>query len=782
MDESNTTHRPTGHVYSSGVSEVAPIPLPESASELTVSVRRLCAFAAQAGDLDLRFTPAPSALEGMAGHRRVQAARGADYEAEVALEWRFEGLRVRGRADGFDPRAQRLEEIKTCRGSADAVKPNQRALHWAQARAYAAILCIERSFPGLRVALVYFDLESETETVLEEQLDAQALHEELQSLARRYLGWARARAQRAEALVAALRAMPFPRAAFRPGQLELSRRIYQAAVARRCLLAQAPTGIGKTLASLYPLLKARAQHRIDKIYFLTAKTPGRAVALEALRELGAKGAHDLRVLEIEARESACVHPGAACHGEACPLARGFYDRLPAAREAAAVIPILDRASISKVAAEHEVCPYFLAQEMAHWCDLVVGDFNYYFHPSAFLHVLAREEEWQVSLLVDEAHNLPDRARAMYSAELSEASFDAARTLAPPAAARALKVLRTEWRRAEAQCEGAEALLLDNLPDALLFALRDAAACLAEHFNAHPKLPQGPLHALFFEVLQFARLAESFGEHSVLDFSPAGDTRQIALRNLIPAPFLRPRFAAARSCVCFSGTLSPFDFYRDTLGLPDNTATVDIDSPFETRQLEVRLAGALSTRLDDRPRSLARLVDILAAQYERRPGNYLAFFSSFDYLDMAADALAARHAGIPCWRQRRGMRADERAGFVERFRTAGGSGIGFAVLGGIFGEGVDLPGEQLVGAFIATLGLPQHDPLNERMRERMEERFGNGYAYTYLYPGIRKVVQAAGRVIRGESDEGVLWLLDERFARPEVARLLPAWWAPTQART
>ncbi|SFM45691.1 ATP-dependent DNA helicase [Variovorax sp. OV329] len=753
--------------------------MPEASSELTVSVRRLCAFAAQAGDLDLRFTPAPTALQGMAGHRLVQARRGPDYETEVTLDWRFEGLRVRGRADGFDPQAQRLEEIKTCRGAAEGVKPNQRALHWAQARAYAAMLCIERKLPGLRVALVYFDLDSETETTLEEQLDAATLCEQLQALAQRYLGWARSQARRAEALSQALSGLSFPRPAFRPGQLELSRRIYQASAARRCLLAQAPTGIGKTLASIYPMLKAKAQHRIDKVYFLTAKTPGRAVALEALRELRDKGTHDLRVLEIEARESACVHPGAACHGEACPLARGFYDRLPAAREEAAAIPVLDRAGLSKLAANHAVCPYFLAQEMAHWCDVIVGDFNYYFHPSAFLYVLAREEEWQVSLLVDEAHNLLERARAMYSAQLSDAAFDAARKLAPPAAARALKVLRTEWRRAEDQCAGDA--LLDTLPDNLLFALRDSAACLAEHFNANPKLPEGPLHALFFEVLQFARLAESFDEHSVLDFSPAGDARQLALRNLIPAPFLRPRFAAARSCVCFSGTLSPFDFYRDTLGLPENTATIDVDSPFEARQLDVHLARALSTRLEDRPHSLSRLVDILAAQFERRPGNYLAFFSSFEYLDMAADALALRHPQVPAWSQRRGMRADERSAFVERFRTGGTSGIGFAVLGGIFGEGVDLPGEQLVGAFIATLGLPQHDPLNERMRARMEERFGNGYAYTYLYPGIRKVVQAAGRVIRSESDEGVVWLLDERFARPEVARLLPAWWEPRLAR-
>jgi len=410
----------------------------------------------------------------------------------------------------------------------------------------------------------------------------------------------------------------------------------------------------------------------------------------------------------------------------------------------------------------------------------VADFNYYFHPSAFLYVLAREEEWQVALLVDEAHNLLERARGMYSAELTEDSFAKSHAMVPAAAKGALRQLRAEWRRAETSCQGD--CMLDDVPESLGRAVRDAAACLAEYFSANPQLAKGPLQDLFFEVLQFARMAESFGEHSVLDFSPAASgKRQVAVRNLIPAPFLRPRFAAARSAVCFSGTLSPFEFYRDTLGLPDDTAMVDIASPFAARQLEVRLAHDLSTRLEDRPRSLARVVETLAAQFKQRPGNYLAFFSSFDYLEMAATELTRHHPGIPIWSQRRGMDSNERTAFLERFQPKG-RGIGFAVLGGIFGEGVDLPGDRLVGAFIATLGLPQHDALNERMRQRMEQRFGDGYAYTYLYPGIRKVVQAGGRIIRSESDEGVLWLLDQRFARPEVARLLPDWWTPQIART
>ncbi|MDB5795634.1 MAG: ATP-dependent helicase, partial [Noviherbaspirillum sp.] len=241
-----------------------------------------------------------------------------------------------------------------------------------------------------------------------------------------------------------------------------------------------------------------------------------------------------------------------------------------------------------------------------------------------------------------------------------------------------------------------------------------------------------------------------------------------------APFLAPRFAAARSTALFSATLSPWHFYSDTLGLPENTPWVDVQSPFTAEQLSVQVVSDISTRYQDRDGSLSPLADLIATQYGERPGNYLTFFSSFEYLRKAADLFRARYPDIPVWEQSRGMDESARDAFLARF-TPGGKGIGFAVLGGSFGEGIDLPGERLIGAFIATLGLPQLNPVNEQIRQRMGAVFGSGYDYTYLYPGIQKVVQAAGRVIRTRSDSGVVYLVDDRFGRPEVLRLLPAWW-------
>lgn len=740
----------------------------------TVSVRALCAFAAKAGDLDLRFVPVPSAQEGLAGHQLVQARRGAGYESELSLSACFGCLRVRGRADGYDPHRRRLEEIKTFRGDFDAIKANHRALHWAQARTYAHMLCERDALDRIEVALVYLDLATQQEVVLDETWTREALRESFEALCARFVAWAEQEARHRAELDAALGALDFPHAGFRPGQRELAHAVYRGVGAGRHLLAQAPTGIGKTVATLFPLLKARPAKKLDKIFFLTAKTSGRAIALNALRALGRDGPAPPRVLELAAREKVCEHPGKACNGEACPLARGFYDRLPAARAQAVQSAWLDRAALRDIALAHEVCPYFLAQELVRWCDVVVGDYNYYFDGSAFLFALMKDEEWRVALLVDEAHNLLARARGMYSAQLDADTLGRVRAKAPPVVKRALGQLEREWQLLQRD-QLAAYQARDDIPERFARALQDTVSVLADHFTAQPEDAQGALQQFFFDALHFARLAESFGKHSVFEATLGeGDARALAIRNLLPAPFLEARFAGCVSAACFSGTLAPFSFYRDTLGLPEDTATLDVGSPFRSEQLRVRVAMDLSTRYRDRAGSLGALTGIIAAQFAQRPGNYLAFFSSFEYLASASQAFAAMHPHVPLWAQSRGMREAEREAFLARFVT-GGQGIGFAVLGGAFGEGIDLPGDRLVGAFVASLGLPQHNEPNEVMRERMEALFGDGYEYTYVYPGLQKVVQAAGRVIRTEEDAGVLYLLDERFAQREIRDLLPGWW-------
>ncbi|MDH5540191.1 MAG: ATP-dependent DNA helicase, partial [Rhizobacter sp.] len=753
--------------------------------------------------------------EGMAGHAVVAARRGAGYQAELGLSGEFEGLLVRGRADGWDAGRRRLEEVKTYRGDLAAMPQNRRELHWAQLRVYGALLCRQLGLDEVELALVYVDAGSQAETVLRETRAAADLQQVFESLCRPFLAWAVQESAHRARRDAALAGLAFPHGAFRRGQRELCEAVYRATTSGRCLMAQAPTGIGKTVGTLFAQLKAMPGQGLDKVIYLAAKTPGRALALEGLQTLqrNAPGAPPLRVLELVARDKACEHLDKACHGESCPLARGFYDRLPAARDAALATAAHDHSSLREVALAHRVCPYYLAQAMVRWSDVVVGDYNYWFDLNAMLHGMTVAEGWKVGVLVDEAHNLVERARGMYSATISRSQLAAVRRVAGGSIKRSIGRLERGLKAlSESAVEGVPAeagvddagdagdpstargepapqraagyAVLAQPPADWLAGLQRCIQLIGEHLEQEPVI-EAALLRFYFDALHFTAMHELFDRHSLCDLSfgagvDSGTARTgkdevlLCLRNIVPAPFLTARFEASRSSTLFSATLSPPGYYRDLLGLPADTVELDVLSPFEPGQLEVQLAGHISTRYAHRPRSLLPIVELMAGQFQRAPGNYLAFFSSFDYLAQVAALLRERWPQIEVWEQSRQMGEAERRQFLARF-TVDGRGIAFAVLGGAFAEGIDLPGRRLIGAFIATLGLPQFNPVNEQMRQRMQALFGSGYDYAYLYPGLQKVVQAAGRVIRGPEDRGSVHLIDDRYARAPVRALLPRWW-------
>ncbi|MDR2219047.1 MAG: ATP-dependent DNA helicase [Methylobacillus sp.] len=739
-----------------------------------ISVRALCDLVARTGDLDQRFTPAPTAIEGMLGHNIVTSRRPPGYLTEIPLAGEYGNLFVRGRADGYDPQDNLLEEIKTFKGLPERIPENHRHLHWAQAKIYAHLMAEERGLEKIDTALVYYNVSNKEEFPLTEHFSALELQTFFAQQCEKLQAWADREVAHRHTRDAALAALEFPHSEFRAGQRLLSEAVYKTARLDRCLMAQATTGIGKTLGTLFPLLKAMPEKKLDKIFFLTAKTSGRGLALDALTTLRAANPNlELRVLELVAREKACEHPGKSCHGESCPLAKGFYDRLPEARRAALERGFLDRDTAREVAREHQICPYFLAQDLANWADVVIADYNYYFDLYALLYAGTLLNEWRVSVLVDEAHNMVERGRGMYSATLNQTALEQMRAHAPRVLKPALDKLAFAWERLIEQ-QDAPYEVYPAINDELRFALQHAVTRITDYLAEHPTTDDASLLNFYFDAMQFATLAESFDTHSIFDVTRSRDDTMLCIRNVVPAPFFKARFEAAQSATLFSATLSPAHFYADMLGLPEGTPFMDVPSPFSPEQLRVRAVDHISTRFLRRKHSLMPIVQLMAKQYRERPGNYLMFASSFDYLEQVYALFTERFPEIPAWRQSRAMNEQEREAFVSRF-TPDSQGIAFAVLGGAFGEGIDLPGERLVGAFIATIGLPQINEVNEQMRARMETIFGQGYEYTYLYPGLQKVVQAAGRVIRTTQDTGTIHLIDDRYAQKEVRDLLPAWW-------
>ena len=760
---------------------------------MKVAVRSLCEFAARRGSLEYRYTPSPSAEEGIAGHQWAQSQRPTGYQPEYLLEGECLGVQLRGRADGYqgDTTPVYLEEIKTHRGDLSRIGEGQHRLHWAQLKVYGALLCQRDGLEEVELRLVYVDISSHQETIERACMTRDELVAELETLCRPFKAWHLNEQTHRRERDQALQQLRFPFTDFRPHQRSLSETVYKAASTRRTLLLEAPTGLGKTLGVLFPALKAMPAQRLDRLFVLTARTTGREPVLASLQQLA--GSSDLslplRIVELTAKEKACEYPDRACHGDSCPLASGFFDRLPAAREAAANARWLNRQRLQQLAAEHAVCPYYLGQEMVRWSDVVVGDVNHYFDRQALLYGLTRQNRWRVMPLIDEAHNLVERTRGMYSARLRQTDVSAAKRAAPKSLAPTFEALQRAWRRLikayDNDQDSDEPLTryLEEVPDELNRALQrlvnDLTAYMTEHAVVHE------LQSVLFDALGFMRLADDFGEHSLCSVTlfsrqgrqgsrvRPGRRATLAIDNVVPGDLIAERFKAAHASVLFSATLTPTRFYRDLLSLPPHAVAQTIASPFSAAQVEVRYPQ-ISTRYRDRERSLAPIAQRVSRQYAAQPGNYLIYLSSFAYLQRLQQQLAAADPSLPLHAQQAGMREPDREAFIEVFRRQRGV-VGLAVLGGVFAEGIDLPGDALVGVYIATLGLPPFGHLQQAQAARLQARFGQSDDDTYLYPGLQKVVQAAGRVIRSPYDNGLIELLDDRFTAPKLQALLPGWW-------
>jgi DNA excision repair protein ERCC-2 len=748
-----------------------------------VAIKTLVEFSAKTGSLDRRFTPSPTGLEGIEGHKKVSAKRHKEYLTEVSLSITYNDITFRGRADGFNPKTQCIEEIKTFYGDVDRIPDNHRELHWAQAKCYGWLYCAQHGLEEINLALIYFELRNEQEYSFEEIWSAKDLQDYFEHLAETYCAWNHQLSFRQEALYAWLKQLQFPYGTMHASQRIMAEAVYKSAATGRVLMAEAPTGTGKTLAALFPTLKAMPRTPVDKIFYLTAKTTGKQLALENIALIASDKNQQvpLRTLELTAQEKSCLEPLKKCRGDSCDYALDFYKKLKLARQAAFKISILDKQALNQLAQEFTICPFYLSMEMSRWVDIVVADVNYYFDGTPLLLALTQEFDWKPSLLVDESHNLIDRGRSMYTATLNRADLLSAKKSAPTIIKKLLEKTNKAWLYLLKTIpkETANYIRLDLLPEKLGIALEEFTNGYIEFLQQNPDHPvqESITQEVFFNALNYQRILELYDEDFCIDMQNVGTKEKVlTLRNLIPARQLGARLGFAHSACFFSATLHPVNYYQTLLGLPENSVHIKAPSPFTKEQLTIHIATQLSTRYKDRAAAINPLCKIIVQQLQDIPGNALVFFPSYEFLQQAEKQLHIHLAttDIELLVQSRRMSEQDRDLFITRFNQQDNL-LGLAVLGGAFSEGIDLAGNALKGAFIATLGLPQVNPINEHVRDVMQEKFGEGYDFTYTYPGIQKVIQAAGRVIRKTSDDGYVWLLDQRFEQQHIKRLLPEWW-------
>ena len=808
-------------------------------------IRQLVEFLLRTGSIDSRFTGFDRALEGAHIHRKLQKAAGDGYQAEVFLsvERQAEDITftLEGRADGIftdETGTVVIDEIKTTAVPPEEITEDMNPCHWAQGMVYGAIYAAQQSLPELNVRLTYYQIDTDQIIRFIRRFTQQELDEFLDKLLCQYAPWAQRRIEWDVKRTQSLAALQFPFAQYRPGQRAMAGEIYRACRAGKTadckggtrLFCQAPTGIGKTMSALFPALKAMGEGNGEKLFYLTARNTTQTAAEDALTRLHtAQPELALRSVTLTAKEKVCLHPDAeghpACLPELCPYANGYYERL---KDALAdlldsAVPY-DRAALTETARRHRVCPFELGLDLSEWCDVVIGDYNYLFDPTVHLRRFF-DAAGDYIFLIDEAHNLPDRARAMYSARFCKSSLtDARRAIGKGKSALKTALTKADRgflearravtklapRRGSAPTESpAEDLtqqtsLLDTEPAEAAFPLpepllaQDSTVFLQELpkellrllFNLQAPLqdwleinPEADAHAqlleLYFAVQDITRAAERYDAHFITQLTARGSELEWELLCLDPAPFVDASLAAGRAAALFSATLTPPGYYRSVLGCPDARA-VALESPFPPEHLGLYCLPGISTRYRDREASVQAVSDALAALARAKVGNYLAFFPSYAYLRQVHEDFTARYPDIGTLAQESGLDDAARAAFLEQFGPSPAKTLlGFGVMGGIFGEGVDLVGDRLIGCAIVGVGLPQVNPRQEILRRYYDEAGGTGFDYAYRFPGMNKVLQAAGRVIRTQEDRGVVLLLDDRFARAEYTRLFPRHWHQLQ---
>ncbi len=750
----------------------------------SVNARTLAEFSCLTGDLSGASEAAARMREGTQGHQLIQSESepGAQNEAPVSLDAECEGLRfrVRGRIDRLaEGGTPRIDEIKTTRLDPGALTPDAFPVHWAQAEVYAHIVCCTRGAARAQVRLIYVNARA-GRAVFSREYSAAALKARFEELLTPYARHVRAREEHLSLARRSMREMNFPFEGFRAGQREMARNVYVALRDGKNLLCQAPTGTGKTAAALFGALRAVGEGYAQRVFYLTARQSTRSVAEEALARMREKGLV-ARTITLTAKEKICPCPGCACDGASCPRARGYFDRLRGALDEAERMSAFRREAVEDLAGRHALCPFELSLEMSQLCDVVVCDYNYAFDPRVRLKRFFQEKS-AAALLADEAHNLPDRAREMFSGAARERDFvrlrrETGRALGRKHALyRALGEAVKSFRALRETIEGGACL--DEPPQAFLEAMESFAA------EAQARLGQGlpmegELAERLFDALALLRAREAYGADFRTLLVTEGKSLLVRLWCFNPARLLDEVTSRVRAGVFFSATLSPMEHYFDLLGLSRDKgdAALSLPSPFPRENL-LALCLNIDTRYRARAATVRDVAGAILDMCRARNGNYMACFPSYAYLELVRPLLE-RDGRVRLLAQSADMDEAARARFLAAFDEPAGkdSLLALTVMGGLFTEGVDLPGDKLIGAAIVSTGVPQICFERDQLRALADcaGSAGAGYRLAYTYPGVARVLQAAGRVIRTPTDRGVLLLIDSRFSGREMRALLPDYW-------
>ena len=759
---------------------------------IRISVRSLVEFILREGDIDNRVSGSmekDAMLLGGKIHRKIQSRMGTNYTAEVPLKIQMpcDGfvLQIEGRADGVlkDDGKVLIDEIKGILRSLEHLEAPV-PVHLAQAKCYAYIYAVQNSLKCIDVQMTYCQMETEEIRRFCQEFEFQELQTWFQDLVTQYEKWAKFEIEWRNVRNDSIRQIEFP-FPYREGQRDLVASVYRTILRKKKLFIQAPTGVGKTMATVFPAVRAMGEGLGEKIFYLTAKTIMRTVAEQAFSLLKEKGLL-YKTITLTAKEKICFCEEAECNPDACPYAKGHFDRVNDA-----VFDLIthsgdwSREVLEEQAKKHMVCPFEMSLDVSNWADAVICDYNYAFDPQAHLKRFFSESgKGEYLFLIDEAHNLVERGREMYSASLYKEDLLEVRKLVKaedPKLAKRLSECNQQFLELKRECEHYQILKsVSHIALKLMNVLSKLEDYLEECKDAEKKKR---VLDFYFAVRSFLNIHDIMDENYVIFSEMMEDGRfQIKLFCVNPAVNLQNYLEQGNSTIFFSATLLPVHYYKKLLSVEKDDYAVYAHSSFPQENKFLFIGTDVSTRYTRRGESTyQRFARYIAVMAEQKKGNYMAFFPSYRFLEEVHTCfLECVDHEVDSICQVSYMDEEQREEFLEEFeREREKSLVAFCVMGGIFSEGIDLTDDKLIGAVIAGTGLPQVCTEREILKQYFNAADMDGFDYAYLYPGMNKVLQSAGRVIRTESDRGVILLLDDRFREMRYREVFPREWQQYQ---
>lgn len=761
--------------------------------KVRISVRNLVEFILRSGDLDNSRGSSgdkEAMLKGGRLHRKIQRSMKGNYQAEVSLkrESEYEDviIQVEGRADGIFTEDGEfwIDEIKGTYGNLQAMEVPV-PVHRAQAMCYGWIYGEKESLSQIGIQMTYSHLDTEDTRRFREIFSMEELKNWYQKLLDDYHKWISCSLSWKKERNASMKDLQFP-FPYREGQREIVSGVYHTVSSKKTLFVQAPTGVGKTMSAIFPSVRAIGEGKGETLFYLTAKTITGTVAWEAfhtLRENGLK----FKVTAITAKEKLCFLDSPECTPEKCPYAKGHFDRVnDAVYELWTTEEVYSREVIRAHAEKWQVCPFEMCLDLSVWVDGVICDYNYAFDPNVHLKRFFGENiSGDYIFLIDEAHNLVERGREMYSAEISRQTLFTLRKKIRkhfPKLARALDKASRQMLELEEDLKASQNpyQVLSNpgvLPVTFLTISGELEEILEEK-NLEEELRKEILE-FYFVVRDFLNVSELVDENYVVYTECFGENDfRLRLFCVNPAANLSEYLKKGRSAVFFSATLFPMLYYRELLTTETDAYGIYVQSPFSAKNRRILIGSDVSSRYTRRNHTEYRkIAEYISRCVWQRQGNYMVFFPSYRLMEDVYQVYEEEFSvdWVRCIRQNSDMTEREREEFLEEFQSREGTLVGFCVLGGIFSEGVDLTGESLIGAIIVGTGLPQIGSEREILKEYYDRKKQSGFDYAYRYPGMNKVLQAAGRVIRTKEDRGVILLLDDRFLGRDYGEIFPREW-------